>query len=257
MTFAARLADSQSATRSRLCVGLDPDPARLPRPLAGAADPAEAAAAFCRAIIDATADVACAYKPNLAFFEALGAPGWRAFETVVRAVPEGRVVIADAKRGDIGNTAARYAAAFFERLPCHAVTVSPYMGRDALEPFLAHAGRCTFALVLTSNPGAADLQLLQTGGRPLYEHVARLAAEAGARQPGETGFVVGATRPAPLAELREQHPDIPFLIPGVGAQGGDARAVIEAAASGPVIVNASRAVLYASDGDDFQEAARR
>lgn len=253
-SFADRLATAQTASGSRLCVGLDPDPSRMPEPLA-ALPPAEAAEAFCRAVIEATAEVACAFKPNLAFFEALGADGWRAFEAVVAAVPPDRLVIADAKRGDIGNTAARYAEAFFGRTRADAVTVSPYMGRDALTPFLQHAGRCAFALVLTSNPGADDLQRLVADGEPVYHHTARLAAEATKGLPGEVGFVVGATRPEPLAALREAYPDVPFLVPGVGAQGGTAEAVLAAAGSGPLLVNASRAVLYASSGADFAEAA--
>lgn len=256
MTFSEKLRAVQAASGSRLCVGLDPDPARLPAPFRGL-EAAEAAAAFCRAIIEATAEVACAFKPNLAFFEALGAEGWRAFEEVVAAVPEGRLVIADAKRGDIGSTAARYAEAFFGRLGCDAVTVSPYLGRDALMPFLAYEGRCAFSLVLTSNPGASDLQELEAGGAPLYRHAARLAAEAARGQPGEVGFVVGATRPERLAELRTAYPEVPFLVPGVGTQGGDAAAVAAAADAGPLLVNSSRGVLYASAGADFAEAARR
>lgn len=255
MTFSEKLRAAQSAAQSRLCVGLDPDPERLPTPLRGR-PPAEAVAAFCRAIVEATAEVACAFKPNLAFFEALGADGWRAFEEVVAAIPSDRIVIADAKRGDIGSTAARYAEAFFGRLGCDAVTVSPYMGRDALAPFLAHPGHCAFSLVLTSNPSASDLQELKAGGVPLYHHAARLAVEAASGQPGEVGFVVGATRPERLAELRAAYPDVPFLVPGVGAQGGDAAAVVAAAGSGPLLVNSSRGVLYASGGADFAEAAR-
>jgi orotidine-5'-phosphate decarboxylase len=255
-SFADRLRAAQAASGSRLCVGLDPDPARLPAGLR-ARTPADAVAAFCRAVIEATAPYACAYKPNLAFFEALGAPGWRAFEDVVAAVPDDRLVIADAKRGDIGNTAAHYAEAFFDRLRCDAVTVSPYMGRDALEPFLKHRGRCAFALVLTSNPGAADLQELSVDGRPLYEHVARLAVDAAGGRPGEVGFVVGATRPERMAALREAYPEVPFLVPGVGAQGGDPRAVAEASGAGPLLVNSSRGILYASRGADFAGAAGR
>jgi orotidine-5'-phosphate decarboxylase len=256
MTFSERLRAAQRATRSCLCVGLDPDPARLPAPLRDLPS-AEAITAFCTAIVEATADVACAFKPNLAFFEALGAEGWRALEDVLDVVPEDRVVIADAKRGDIGNTAEMYAQAFFDRLGCHAVTVSPYMGRDALTPFLTRSGRCAFTLVLTSNPGAAELQELESGGHHLYEHVARMAVEAAREQEGEVGFVVGATRPGPLAALRRAYPDVPFLVPGVGTQGGDAAEILAAAGSGPLIVNVSRSILYASGGDDFAHAAAR
>jgi orotidine-5'-phosphate decarboxylase len=254
MDFSSRLTDAQAASGSLLCVGLDPDLSRLPAPLASL-PPAEAAVVFCREVIRATRHAACAYKPNLAFFEALGPAGWSAFEEVASAVPTDRLLIADAKRGDIGNTARLYARAFFDRLRCDAVTVSPYMGRDAIEPFLEYDGRCVFTLVLTSNPGAGDVQTLEAAGEPIYRHVARLAAALGERQPGTTGFVVGATRPDRLAELRRDYPRVPFLVPGVGSQGGEPAAVTAAAGSGPLIVNASRAVLYASAGEDYAEAA--
>lgn len=256
MTFSEKLRAAQSATESRVCVGLDPDPARLPAPFLDRPN-AAGVLAFNRAIIEATADVACAYKPNLAFYEALGADGWRVFEETVAAVPDGRIVIADAKRGDIGNTARMYARAFFERAGADAVTVSPYMGSDAVEPFLGAEGGCAFVLVATSNASAPELQGLVAGGEPVYRHAARLAVEAAEGQPGEAGFVVGATRPELLAELRAAYPDVPFLVPGVGAQGGNAAAVVEAAGSGPLLVNSSRGVLYASAGDDYEEAARR
>ena len=255
MTFTDQLRAAQRATGGRLCVGLDPDPDRLPAPFPGG--DAAAVEAFCRAIVDATADVACAFKPNLAFFEALGADGWRAFEAVVRhAHAADRLVIADCKRGDIGNTAAHYAAAFFDRLPCDAVTASPYMGRDSLVPFLQHPGRCCFALVATSNASGPDLQRLVADGEAVWERAARLAADAAEGQPGETGFVVGAQRAGELAGLRARFPDVPFLVPGVGAQGGRAEDVVAAAGAGPLLVNASRSVLYASAGADFAEAAR-
>ena len=256
MTFTIKLAAAQSATRSRVCVGLDPDPARLPRALRDRPT-ADAVLAFNRAIINATADVACAYKPNLAFYEALGADGWRVFADTVAAIPSNRLVIADAKRGDIGNTARMYARAFYDRVRADAVTVSPYMGSDAITPFLETEGRCAFVLVATSNPSGPELQALVADGGPVYRHTARLAVEAAAERPGEAGFVVGATRSDLLAEIRAAYPDVPFLVPGVGAQGGDAAAVVAAAGSGPLLVNSSRGILYASDGDDFAEAARR
>ncbi len=256
MTFADKLRAAQTTTRSRVCVGLDPDPARLPEPLRDQPI-AEAILTFNRAIIEVTADVACAYKPNLAFYEALGADGWRVFEETCAAVPDDRLVIADAKRGDIGNTARMYARAFYEGVDADAVTVSPYMGSEAITPFLEMEGRCAIVLIATSNPSGAELQDLIVDGEPVYRHTARLAVEAAADRPGEVGFVVGATRPALLAELRTAYPDVPFLVPGVGAQGGDAAAVVDAAGSGPLLVNSSRGILYASDGDDFAEAARR
>ncbi|MEP0545931.1 MAG: orotidine-5'-phosphate decarboxylase [Rhodothermales bacterium] len=256
MTFTDKLRAAQAATRSRVCVGLDPDPARLPRSLRDL-PPADAVLAFNRAIIDATADIACAFKPNLAFYEALGADGWHVFAETVAMIPDGRLVIADAKRGDIGNTARMYARAFFEGVDADAVTVSPYMGSDAITPFLETEGRCAFVLVATSNPSGPELQALVADGEPVYRRTARLAVEAAAERPGEAGFVVGATRPELLAEIRAAHPDVPFLVPGVGAQGGDAAAVVAAAGSGPLLVNSSRGILYASDGDDFAAAARR
>lgn len=255
MTFSDKLRAAQAATRSRLCVGLDPDPARFPARLA--ADRADVGVlAFNTAIIDATEDLACAYKLNLAFYESLGPEGWRALADTVRAVPDDRLVILDGKRGDIGNTARRYAEGAFEQLGADACTVAPYMGRDAIRPFLQHAGRCAFVLVATSNESGPDLQQALVDGQPLYRLVARLAVEAAAEQPGEVGFVVGATRPELLAELRETYPEVPFLIPGVGAQGGDPDAVIAASRSGPTLVNSSRSILYASAGADFARAAR-
>ena len=166
------------------------------------------------------------------------------------------MVILDGKRGDIGNTARRYAAAMFDRMNADACTVAPYMGEDAVAPFLEFDGRCTFVLCKTSNPSSADFQERSVDGRPLYEWVAERVQAWAADRPGIAGLVVGATQPHALARLRAILPDAPFLIPGVGAQGGDPRTVMETAGSGPVLVNASRAVLYASGGDDFAEAAR-
>ncbi len=255
-SFANRLAAAVEDAGAPLCVGLDPDPGRLPEPFAGRGASAGAAREFCVAITDATREHAAAYKPNLAFFEALP-DGWRALADVCEAVRQsGRLLVLDGKRGDIGNTGRRYAAALYDVLGGDAATVAPYMGGDSVAPFLEHAGRCAFVLVATSNPGAADLQRLDVAGAPLYRHAARLAVGAGADLPGEVGFVVGATRPALLADLRAEHPDVPFLVPGVGAQGGSASDVIDANAGGPLLVNASRSVLYASAGGDFAEAAR-
>lgn len=254
MTFLDRLNAAQSATGSCLCVGLDPDPARLPAPLMGQSLP-EAIRSFCFAITDACTPFASAFKPNLAFFEALGPDGWDVLADVLARIPEDRLVILDAKRGDIGNTASRYAEALYDRLGGDAVTVAPYMGTDAIRPFLQHEGRCAFVLVATSNPSGADLQSLDIDGERLYQRVARTAAESAHGQPGTVGFVVGATRPALLAGLRSAHTEVPFLVPGVGAQGGSADEVLAANAGGPMIVNASRSVLYASDGHDFAKAA--
>jgi orotidine-5'-phosphate decarboxylase len=253
--FSIRLRTTVADVGAPLCVGLDPDPDRLPPRFAqgGAAD----AEAFCVAITESTAPVAAAYKPNLAFFEAYGPEGWHALGRVCEAVRRsGRLLVLDGKRGDIGNTGRQYAAALYDRLGGDAATVAPYMGADSVAPFLEHAGRCAFVLVATSNPGAADLQHLDVGGTPLYEAAARLAADAARDLPGEAGFVVGATRPQLLADLREAHPDVPFLVPGVGAQGGSVEDTLRANAGGPILVNSSRGILYASSGDDFAETAR-
>ncbi|HEX7070104.1 MAG TPA: orotidine-5'-phosphate decarboxylase [Rhodothermales bacterium] len=167
--------------------------------------------------------------------------------------------MADAKRGDIGNSARFYASAVFEDLGCDACTVSPYMGADSIQPFLAFPGRAAYVLVRTSNPGATELQELPVGNRPLYLEAARQIVRWSGGQPGEAGFVVGATNAAPIQSVREAHPDVPLLIPGVGAQGGDADAVLDAVAegNGPVLINSSRQIIYASSGTDFAEAAAR
>lgn len=255
-SFSARLADLLDAVGAPVCVGLDPDPERLPAPFAAHAGSPEAAQAFCVSIVEATADVAVAFKPNLAFFEAYGAEGWRALAAVCDAVRQsGRLLVLDGKRGDIGNTGRRYATALYDHLGGDAATVAPYMGADSVAPFVEHAGRCAFVLVATSNPGAADLEHLDANGRPLYEHAARLAVRVGDGEAGEVGFVVGATRPEILASLRAAHPEVPFLVPGVGAQGGSPEDVMDANAGGPLLVNASRSVLYASAGADFADAA--
>lgn len=253
-SFSARLSAAVDTVGAPLCVGLDPDLSRLPEP--PAARDARAAEAFCVAITESTSHVAAAYKPNLAFFEALGVDGWRALAHVCDAVlATGRLLILDGKRGDIGNTGRRYATSLFEQLRGDAATVAPYMGTDSITPFLEHPGRCAFVLVATSNPGAQDLQHLRTPDQPLYLQTAQLAADAAADLPGEAGFVVGATRPEILAELRAAHPTVPFLVPGVGAQGGTPDAVMAANGGGPILVNSSRSILYASSGTDYAAAA--
>jgi orotidine-5'-phosphate decarboxylase len=239
-------------TDSLLCVGLDPDPARFPAPLAGDAD---ATFRFCRDIVDATHDLVCAYKPQIAYFAAVGAE--RALERVIahiRTVAPGLPVILDAKRGDIGPTAQQYAREAFERYGADAVTVNPYLGFDTLEPFVERGS--AFVLCRTSNPGSADLQRLDVGGRPLAHHVAtEVQRRWGASQ--RVGLVVGATYPAELGAVRAVAPDLPFLVPGIGAQGGDVALVATAMTdAGGVVVNSSRAVLYASAGDDFATGAR-
>jgi len=252
MGFLEKLKQASREHNSLLCVGLDTDLDRIPPSLKGDA------LAFNRAIVEATSDLVCAYKPNIAFYEAMGARGWRVLRDTIRAVPEDIPVILDAKRGDIGNTARMYARAFFEELGVDAVTVNAYMGFDAVEPFLVYRDRCAFVLCLTSNAGSADFQRLRCEGKPLYRWMAEKTVAWSER--GACGLVVGATHPEELREIREVAPDLPFLIPGLGAQGGDVEMTVrfgtDANGEG-AILNSSRGILYASDGADFAEAARK
>ncbi|MEO1057879.1 MAG: orotidine-5'-phosphate decarboxylase [Actinomycetota bacterium] len=255
MTFGARLERSWAAAGSMLCVGLDPDPARMPLPLDGVHDATEQ---FCRAIVDAVADVACAIKPQIAFFSSQGEE--RALERICAYVREqypNLTLILDAKRGDIGSTAEHYAREAFGRYGAHAVTVSPYLGTDSVAPYFEHGG-AVFALCRTSNSGGDELQSLVADGRPVFEHVAQRVADEWS-QLGDCGLVVGATYPDELRRVRAIAPDAPILVPGIGAQGGDPVAALDAGADAygrGLVVNSSRAVLYASSGRDFAEAAR-
>lgn len=256
MTFMQSLREAWRRSGSLVCVGLDPEPARFPARFA--ADP-DAVFGFCRAIVDATADLACAFKPQIAHFAALGAEGaLQRLVAHIHAAHPGVPVILDAKRGDIGSTAQNYAAEAFDRYGADAVTVNPYLGRDSVQPFLDRAGRGVVVLCRTSNPGAGDLQDLVVDGRPLYQHVAaKVAREWNAH--GNCLLVVGATWPAQLREVRAIVGDLPFLVPGVGAQGGDVEAVVAngCTADGTgLLVSSSRAILYAGCGDDFADAAR-
>ncbi|MBK6948944.1 MAG: orotidine-5'-phosphate decarboxylase [Haliscomenobacter sp.] len=249
-----RLFELIQSRASYLCVGLDTDAEKIPAFLRDQfPDPLWE---FNRRIIDATRPFCVAYKPNLAFYEALGTAGWELLEKTVRYIGPDHFIIADAKRGDIGNTSRLYAKAFFEQLPCDAVTVAPYMGKDSVAPFLGFPGKWVILLALTSNPGSADFQFaLQPEGIPLYRKVLRQAMQwAG---PDELMFVVGATHPNDLRQIREEAPDYIFLVPGVGAQGGDLNAISHAGlnAGRGLLVNASRSILYASSGPDFAEAA--
>jgi len=265
MSFVQRLRSLQQQHASRVCVGLDPVPERLPAPFADYRTDPQALADFCIAIIEATAPHCCAYKPNLAFFEAHGSAGYAALEAVVAAIPDTHLCLADAKRGDIGHTAQFYVRGLFDHLGADAITVSPYMGRDSVLPFLQAPGRGVFVLTRTSNAGSADLQECLVDAQddwprePVYLRMARHIQQWNAHPDtkGDAGLVVGATAPEALAEIRDVCPALPFLVPGVGAQGGDARAVVDAAVTkdGAILVNSSRSILYASAGDDFAEAA--
>ncbi len=238
--FAAKFAGASERNDSLLCVGLDPDRSRIPSGIP--------TRDFLHTIVEATADIACCYKPNIAFFEPDIDEGLPMLRELVAAVPDDIPVLLDAKRGDIGNTAEAYAQAVFDGLNVDAVVVNPYLGGDALEPFLEREDRHSFVLCRTSNPGARDLQDLPVGddGRPLYEHVARLATEWNTR--GNVGLVVGATYPAEAAAIRELALNLPLLMPGVGAQTADLEAAVMAgldARQHGILINASRGVIYA------------
>ncbi len=256
-TFTQQLQAAAAQNQSMLCVGLDPDISRLPQGWAG---DASRFYDFCAAIVDATADLAIAYKPQIAYFAAVGAEAQleKLMQHMRQTAPQVPIIL-DAKRGDIGSTAQQYAKEAYERYGADAVTLSPYMGFDSVEPYLAYEGKGTFLLCRTSNPGGDDLQnLTLAGGHKLYEEVATQAQHHWNRN-GQMGLVVGATYPKEIARVRQLAPDLPLLIPGVGAQGGDAKATVAAAWAGPgsCIINSSRAILYASQGADFAEAARR
>jgi orotidine-5'-phosphate decarboxylase len=257
MPFLDQLRAAQAAHDSMLCVGLDPEPARFP----GAWRDAPAHIFdFCAAIVDATKDLVCAFKPQIAYFAAHRAEDQlERLVAHIRQVAPRVPVILDAKRGDIGSTAEQYAKEAFERYGADAVTLSPYMGFDSIEPYLRYAGKGLILLCRTSNPGGSDLQAQAlAGGERLFEHVARLAAGDWNRS-GQLGLVVGATYPQEIAQVRSLAPTLPLLIPGVGAQGGDAQATVRAGwrPDAPIIVNSSRAVIYASEREDFAQAARR
>jgi len=252
--FVEKLAASSEANGSLLCIGLDPEPASMP--------PNMDVATFNRAIVEATSDLVCAYKPNLAFYEALGMAGFQALRATINCIPEHVPVIGDAKRGDVGHTARAYAKAMFEVWGFDAVTVHPYIGRDSIEPFAAYEDRGVLVICRTSNPGESDFQRLPVAGEggslPLYERVALAVREWNTA--GNLGLVVGATHPDELARVRELCPELPILIPGIGAQGGDLAASVRNGTDHhgrKAIISSSRQVLYASAGSDFAAAARQ
>ncbi|MDR2261637.1 MAG: orotidine-5'-phosphate decarboxylase [Azoarcus sp.] len=257
MDFVAALRAAWRERDSLLCVGLDPDPARFPAALAGRS---RVVFEFCREIVDATADLVCAFKPQIAYFAAQRAEDQlEALIGHIHARHPGVPVILDAKRGDIGSTAGMYAEEAFARYRADAVTVNPYMGRDSVEPYLGWRGKGVILLCRTSNPGGSDLQFLDVGGERLYEHVARLVADEW-NVNGNCALVVGATFPAEIARVRALVGDMPLLVPGIGAQGGNIAATVMAGRTGDgagLLLNSSRAILYASAGEDFAAAARR
>jgi orotidine-5'-phosphate decarboxylase len=266
MRFTEQLASAERLNDSMLCVGLDPEPGKFP---AGWKGDAGRIFDFCAAIVDATKDLVCAFKPQIAYFAAHRAEDQleRLMAHIKRVAPSVPVIL-DAKRGDIGSTAEQYAREAFQRYQADAVTLSPFMGFDSIEPWLKFDGKGLILLCRTSNPGGSDLQAQRLdNGDLLYEHIARLAAGAWNRN-GQLGLVVGATFPAEIERVRALAPTLPLLIPGVGAQGGDAEATVRAGwrghgaaggrqTTGAIVVNSSRAVLYASAGDDFASAARQ
>jgi orotidine-5'-phosphate decarboxylase len=263
LTFINKLTTAWKANNSLLCVGLDPDIKRFPKHLQGKPD---AVFEFCKAIVDAAADFACAFKPQIAYFAALRAEDQlEAICRYVREMHPGIPLLLDAKRGDIGATAEQYAREAFERYNADAVTLNPYMGLDSIQPFLEWKDRGSIILCRTSNPGGSDLQFLTVGGQakpvPMYQHIARLVAEEWNTN-GQCALVVGATFPKELADVRAIVGDLPLLVPGIGAQGGDIQATVAAGktANGTgMMINSSRAILYAKPnaGEDFAQAARR
>jgi orotidine-5'-phosphate decarboxylase len=261
--FRAQLMAAQARQGSMLCVGLDPEPARFPVPWQ---HDARHIFDFCAAIVAATADTVCAYKPQVAFFAAHRAEDQlERLVAHIHAVAPGVPVILDAKRGDVGSTAGQYALEAFERYCADALTLSPFMGLDSIEPYMPYTGKGLILLCRTSNAGGSDIQSLalaqpEVPDERVFERIARLAAGPWSThsQGAELGLVVGATYPQELARVRQLAPMLPLLVPGLGAQGGDARATVQAGwrQKGPIVVSSSRAVLYASAGPDFAQAAR-
>ena len=259
-TFNQQLQSAWASQGSMLCVGFDPDPKRLPTSLQGKP---EGIFEFCREIADATVDFVCAFKPQFAYFASQRAEAQ--LEKLIRHLKDQYPhipVILDSKRGDIGSTADHYALEAFERYGADAITVNPYMGFDTIEPYLKHEGKGVIVLCRTSNPGGSDLQFLNISpqGEPLYLHVAKLAATQW-NSTGQIGLVVGATFPEEISKVRAIVGDMPLLIPGIGAQGGDIEATVKAGSvpgkpGTGMIINSSRAILYASSGNDFAQAAR-
>jgi orotidine-5'-phosphate decarboxylase len=259
MSFSEKLQQASRENNSLLCIGLDPDPSRIPAHLGSGA---HAVVAFNKAVVRATQDIACAYKPNLGFYTVYGHDGIRALEETRRAIPSHIPTILDAKVGDIDITSTAYAQGYFGKMGFDAITAQPYLGRDGLEPFLNWSDRCVFILAKTSNPGSGDLQDLKLASddreRTVYEHVASQVAEWQGTF-GTCGLVAGATYPQEIEQIRELAPELPMLIPGIGTQGGNLESTVSAAlhvGNGPIAINASRSIIYAGEGLDYAEAVR-
>ncbi len=254
MSFTQHLRQIQIKQNSLLCIGLDVDAAKIPEHLKSFANPI---LEFNRQIIDATKDLVCAYKPNLAFYEAMGERGIIALRETLKLIPKSVLTIGDGKRGDIGNTAERYATSLFDDFGFDSVTLNPYMGFDSVEPFLTNPEKGVFLLALTSNTGSKDFQRLKVGTKPLYEKVVLAAKKWNKKL--NLGLVVGATHPLELKRIRKIVPDMPILIPGIGKQGGDLKAAIRYGCDNHgqlAVINASRSIIYASSGKNFADAAR-
>jgi orotidine-5'-phosphate decarboxylase len=249
----ASLFEQIQKKKSFLCIGLDADLNKIPKHLLKSEDPVFE---FNKQIIDATKDIAIAYKPNIAFYEALGAKGWESLEKTISYIPKNIFSIADAKRGDIGNTSSLYARAFFEKMNFDSVTVAPYMGSDSVKPFLEFNNKWIILLGVTSNEGGKDFQFLESEGIPIYEHVMEKSSQWGTSE--NMMYVVGATRQEYLLTIRNIIPDHFLLVPGIGAQGGDLEAVCKYGMNAQcgLLVNSSRGIIYASNKEDFAEAAR-
>lgn len=245
-----KLNNAIGESESFLCVGLDSDIARLPESIERDID---GLLQFNKKIIEATHEFAAAFKLNLAFYEQYGNRGFDVLKKTISAIPENKFIIADAKRGDIGNTSKAYAKAVFDFLKADAITVSPYMGSDSLLPFFDYKDKMIFILALTSNPGSEDFQRLECDGKYLYEHVIEKTMHYGNK--GNTAYVVGATHPEELKQIRKIMPDNYILIPGVGAQGADVDAVLKSNAGSPMIINVSRDIIYSSGMEMFAESA--
>ncbi len=246
-----KILEAQKQNKSLLSIGLDTDMNKIPEFLK---ESKTGMLEFNKAIIDKTYDIVCAYKLNFAFYEQYGIEGMETLRATIDHIPSGIPIIADCKREDIGNTSVNYARACFDYFKCDAVTVSPYMGKDSIQPFFNYECKFVLILALTSNPGSADFQKLISDGKPVYRHVIEKSSKWATKD--HLGFVVGATHPEDLKEIREDAPDRLLLIPGIGAQGGTIEETVQANAKGPAIINVSRGIIYSSNLEDFAAKAR-